>query len=292
LKNTVKEFVDDDAMTFGAAVAFYTALSFAPLLVVLLVGLSLFMGDDAQARLVGQLNQLMGDQAGGVAQQVLQSADQPTLRNWAGVISLVMLVFSATGVFAQLQHALNLMWDVKAKPGAGLMGWVRKRVLSLGMILTIGFLLIVSLAVSTAIQAMLGGHPPEDGSGGGTVGATFWAMLNAVVSVGVFTVLFGLMFRFLPDARVDWGDVWQGALLTAILFTVGKWAIGTYLGMASVGSAYGAAGSLLVLLVWVYYSCLILFIGAEFTQVWAKRSGKPIEPDEHAVALERSTAGA
>lgn len=275
IKTTFKEFGSDDAMTYAAAVSFYTALSFAPLLVVLLVGLSLFLGPQAQEQLIQQLKELMGTQAGEVARQVLDSAEKPTMRSWAGLISLLSLVFSATGVFAQLQNALNVMWDVKADLKGGILAWIRKRVLSLGMILTVGFLLVVSLVASAVLQSLIGG--------GGEGINPVWIVLNLAVSLLMFTGLFALMFKYLPDAQIPWKEVWIGAAITAALFILGKWAIGKYLGVASVGSAYGAAGSLLILLVWVYYSCVILFIGAEFTQVWSKRDGHPIQPEPNAV---------
>lgn len=265
-------------MTYAGAVAFYTALSFAPLLVVLLVAMSLFMGPGAEKQLSTQLSQMMGEQAASITSQILKEAERPTLRNWAGAISLATLLFSATSVFAQLQQALNVMWNVKPDYKNGLWGFVRKRLLSLGMIITLGFLLVVSLAVSAGLQSLLSGTVGDDS----TVGETFWLLVNLAVSLAVFTLLFSMMFRYLPDVRIAWRDVWIGAALTAVLFTLGKWGIGTYLGVAGVGSAYGAAGSLLVLLVWVYYSCIILFLGAEFTQVWAKRQGHPIQPDTHA----------
>jgi membrane protein len=279
-KTTFGEFFDDNAMVYAGAVAFYTALSFAPLLVVLLVAINATLGPGAEAGLVDQLKQLMGEQAASIAEQVLTEAEQPTLRSWAGVISLAMLLFSSTTVFAQLQLALNVMWDVKGDYSNGLWAFLRKRLLSLGMVLTIGFLLIVSLVASAVIQAVIGGPGDDEGW---TVMAVVWLVVNLVASLAIFTLTFAAMFKYLPDAKVAWKDVWIGAAITAVLLTLGKWAIGTYLGVAGVGSAYGAAGSLMVFLVWVYYSCVIVFLGAEFTQVWSRRAGRPIQPTEHAV---------
>jgi len=277
VKRTFKEFSEDDAMSYAAAVAFYTALSFAPLIVLLLAAITLFYGDAAKANLVGELRAYAGEGVAGMAEQAIANADkQPGVASFSGVIALATLLFSATGVFAQLQHALNFMWDVKQKPGGGVGGFVRKRLLSLGMLLTIGFLLLVSLGLTAFLQATFG-------KGDGGAAGAFWLVFNNVMSLAVFVGLFAAMFKVLPDVDVQWRDVWIGAAITAGLFVVGKWAIGKYMGITGTGSAYGAAGSLLVLLVWVYYSAIILFIGAEFTQVWAKRQGRTITPDEHAV---------
>jgi membrane protein len=226
---------------------------------------------------MGQLSSLVGREAGEAVKTVAESAEKkPSIGNIAGILSLVALLFSATGVFAQLQHAMNIVWNVEAKPGNGIMSFIRTRLVSLGMLATIGFLLLVSLVVSAGLSAVLGKF------GDSLPGAAIvWRILELAVSLLIFGLLFGAIFKVLPDVKIDWKNVVVGALITAVMFTIGKTLIGLYLGRSSTASAYGAAGSLLVLLTWVYYSSLILFFGAEVTQVWAKRHGRVIAPDEH-----------
>ncbi len=264
------DFVSDDAMTLGGALAFYTALSLAPLLVILL-SLASFLGESTQDRLVQQIEMMVGPQAGEGIQVIIDNAEtRPDLGSFAGIAGLLTLLFSATGVFAQLQAALNRIWDVRARPSQGIWAWLRKRFLSLGMLLALGFLLLVSLAVSAGLGIIL----PQTG--------VIWQVVTFLVSMVVFVAMFALMFKYLPDVKITWNSVWAGAVLTAVLFAVGKFAIGLYLGHSSVASSYGAAGSLLLLLLWVYYSALIVFFGAELTQVYAHRFDRAIQPDEHA----------
>ena len=247
----------------GRALAFYTALSLAPLLVILL-RIASMLGESTQQRLVEQIQGVVGPQAGQTIKGIIESASQqPGWGSVAGIISLVVLLFSASGVFAQLQASLNAIWDVEAKPSAGVWGWLRKRLVSAGMVMALAFVLLVSLVVSAAINMLLPG------------GGRLWDLVNLAVSLGVFVLLFAIIFKYLPDVRVQWQDVWVGAAVTAVLFALGKTLIGMYLGRSSVASPYGAAGSLLILLLWVYYSSVLVFIGAEFTQVQAKVRGKP-----------------
>lgn len=278
LRETYQNFFDDDALTLAAALAFYSALSLAPLLIILF-WMASFLGEKTQQDLVTQIVGLIGEQAGQTIKSIVDNADKrPSLGNLAGVISMGALAFSAAGVFGQLQHALNIIWDVEAKPERGIWSWLQKRMLSVGMVLAIGFLLLVSLTLSallttalTYFQARFDGH------------AWVWLGLNNIIPFFLFTLLFGLLFKYLPDVRIAWADVWAGATTTSLLFVLGKSLIGLYLGKAGVGSAYGAAGSLIALLVWVYYSSLILFFGAEMTQSWAQSRGRSIIADEHAV---------
>lgn len=270
LKEAGSDFVEDDAMTLAAALAFYTALSFAPMLM-LLIWISGMLGDDAQQKVVSQFTSMIGEQAGQAVDMVIQNAkSKPDAGNLAGIFGIATLIFSATGVFAQLQAAMNRVWDVTAKPGGGIWNFFRKRLLSLGTILAIGFILVVSLVVSAGISLVVAG------AGG-------WQVVNIVVTLGIYVLLFAFIYKILPDVKMHWKDVWIGATFTAVLFQVGKTLISLYLGHSSVGSSYGAAGSLVVLLVWVYYSSIILFFGAEMTQVWARRYGAQIIPDKHAV---------
>jgi membrane protein len=270
LKVSLSDFLSDNAMTMGAALAFYTALSLSPLLI-LLLSVASFLGSNMQDQLVRQITSLIGPEAGSIISTIIENAGQQKVAaTVSAVIGLATLVFSATGVFAALQSSLNRIWNIEAKPGHGIWNYIRKRLLSLGMILAIGFLLIVSLAVSTTLNIIL--------AGSGMV----WQAVNFTVSLAVFILLFALMYKFLPDAEISWKDVWVGAAMTAVLFAIGKFAIGAYLGYSSVGSTYGAAGSLMVLLVWVYYSSLIVFFGAEMTQIYARKYGSRIQPESHA----------
>ncbi len=202
------------------------------------------------------------------------------MRSCASAISIVVLLVGASGVFIQLQNALNTVWDVKVKPDAGIMNFIRKRLLSFSAVLGIGFLLLVSLLASAALSGMnkyMSGLLP---------GADWvWEAINMVVSFGFITLLFALMFRYLPDVEIQWSDVWVGALITAGLFVLGKFLLGLYLGQGSFGSTYGAAGSLVILLAWVYYSAQILFFGAEITQAYAREYGGRIVPNDHAVRI-------
>lgn len=277
-KEVVSEFMEDDALTQAAALAYYTALSFAPLLILLLWATSL-LGQDTQNAMIDQLRQFIGGPAAGAVDEVVQNAEQrPNIGSIAGVVSIAFLLFSASGVFGQLQSALNSMWDVQARPDAGLWNWVRKRFLSFGFLLAMAFILVVSLAVTSMISGVTG----EQAQRGEEAALTLAHVLTFVVSFAVFAALFAMMFKFLPDVQIGWGNVAVGAVCTAVLFTIGKYLIGLYLGSGGTSSSYGAAGSLIALLVWVYYSGLIVFFGAEITQVWARRTGAAIVPDAHA----------
>lgn len=272
------DFFRDDAMTLGAALAFYTALSLAPLTVVVLWILSL-LGYHDQKELMAEVVRIVGPEAGKSFSSILESANrEPDLGNLAGILGLGVLVFSASGVFGQLQHSLDRIWNVEPRPGQGIRGWLRKRLLSLGMVGTIGFLLMASLIASALLSAFVGSFSSED--------APWLRVVDLAVPFLVYTMLFALIFKLLPDVKISWRDVWAGSLVTAALFTVGKSLIGIYLGKSTLASAYGAAGSLVVLLLWVYYSSLIVFFGAELTQARARLFGRGIVPDERAVARE------
>lgn len=280
-RDTVRDFVNDDAMTLGAALAFYTALSLAPL-VVLLLWFASFLGDGMQQQLVAQIQSIVGPQAAQAIAGIIASAKaEPSTGNVAGIVSLATLLFSVSGVFAQLQYALNRIWDVEASPAkSGAWAWLRKRLLSLGTFVSVAFLLVVSMAVTAAVSAASqlaqGLLPGAD---------VIWYAVAWLVSLALTALTFALVYKVLPDVKIGWREVMVGALGTALLFAAGRWAIGVYLGRSAIGSAYGAAGSLIVLLVWVYYASLILFAGAELTQVMAHRLGRQIEPDEHAIRI-------
>lgn len=279
LKATFSDWSDDHAPRLGAALAYYTVFSIAPLLLIVVAIAGLVFGRDAaQEQIFGQLSGLVGEGGAEAIQGMLKAADKPHTGIISTVIGIATLLFGATGVFIQLQDALNTIWEVKPKPGRGVWGFIRSRILSLAMVFGIGFLLLVSLVVSAGLAAA-GKFLSDTMPGGEAV----WHVVNFVVSFAVIALLFTMMFKYLPDVKIAWRDVWLGGVLTALLFTLGKYALGMYLGRASVSSAYGAAGSLIVVLLWVYYSAQILFFGAEFTQVYANKFGKHLEPAENAM---------
>jgi membrane protein len=262
LRRAIADFSLDDVTTLAAALAFYSALGLAPL-VLIVIKITSLLDPHAQEHVVGEVSNFAGAQTGEVVAQIVAAADRnPATGTLAATLGLLTLVFSATGVFAQLQASLNRIWSVSEKPGRGLVeAWITKRVLSFGMVLAIAFLLLVSLVVSAGLSVVVAEH------------SVFWNGLNFLVSLALFTALFALMYRYLPDVEIRWRDVWTGAAVTAALFSAGKLAIGVYLGQSSVGSAYGAAGSFVVLLLWVYYSALVFFFGAEITEAHAHVRG-------------------
>ena len=279
LKQTVAEWVQDRAPMLGASLAYYTVFSLAPLLIISISIAGLVLGEEAaRGKIFEQLHYLIGEQGGKATQEMVQSAgSKPATGIIASITGLLTLLLGASGVFGQLQSSLNIIWGVEPKPGRGILGIIKDRFLSFGFILVVGFLLLVSLILSAAItffaQWISGLTPGME---------TVAYMLNFALSFGVITVLFALMFKLLPDAVIAWKDVWLGAAITAALFTLGKFVLSFYLGASSVASAYGAAGSLIVLLLWVYYSSQIFFFGAEFTQVWANRFGSHVIPADDA----------
>lgn len=282
LKQTVAEWNEDRAPQLGAALAFYTALSIAPLLVLLLRIAAAIFGDDASARLEieHQAQSLIGAQGTEAVQAMIDSADDSKAGMVATVLSLATLLFGASGVFGQLQVSLNTIWEVEPKPGRGVWGFVHDRFLSFAMVMGVAFLLLVSLAISAGLSFASGYLNPFFGQA-----EVIGGIINAIVSTAVIAVLFALMFKLLPDVRMAWKDVWLGAIVTAVLFGLGKGAIGMYLGHSALSSSYGVAGSFVVLLVWVYYSAQILFFGAELTQVYANHYGRHIVPSENAVPV-------
>lgn len=282
LKDTFQGWQEDGSLELGAALSYYTAFSLAPLLVIAIGIAALVFGRQAvEGQLFGQIRGLLGPESAATLQSMIASAGRRGSGILATALGIVVILFGASGVFGQLQTSLDRIWHVAPKPDRGLRGLVRDRFLSFGMVLGVGFLLLVSLVVSAALAAV----------GAYAIGllpsiAPLLSALNFAVSLSVVAVLFAMIFRFLPDARVAWRDVWVGAVATALLFTFGKWLIGLYLGRSSVSSSYGAAGSLIVILLWVYYSSQILFFGAEFTKVWALRYGGKIRPDRDAMRVQ------
>jgi membrane protein len=283
LKEAFREWQEDEALQLGAALAYYTIFSIAPMLLVVIALAGLVFGREAvQGQLDNQIQGLVGAQGADAIQTMVANAGRHGGGVWATVIAVATILFGATGVFTQLQTSLNHIWGVKPKPGQGIKGMLRARAAAFGLLLGIGFLLLVSLVVSAALTAagnyLLGFFPGAE---------LILQALNFVISLAVITVLFAMIFRFLPDVKITWRDVWFGAAVTALLFTIGKTLIGLYLGNSSVASVYGAAGSLVIVLLWAYYSSQILFFGAELTEVWARHRGSHIVPDEHAVPVDR-----
>jgi membrane protein len=284
LKQTFQEWLQDKAPQLGAALAYYTVFSLAPLVLVLLaiVGI-IFRHDPAGAwnKITQQMSYFLDPSAVQIVQNIAQKASQPGKGVIATIVGVVLALFGASGVFGQLQDALNTIWGVKAKPGGGIWVFVRSRFLSFAMIGGVCFLLLVSLTLESVLKAF--SHYVQSMLPGGIVIAV---TVYIIFDFAVVVLLFAMIFKFLPDVKIQWRDVWVGAAMTAILFGLGKWALGLYLGSGAAGSAYGAASSLITLLLWVYYSSQILLFGAEFTQVNAERAGRGVKPDEYAVRVE------
>ncbi|MEO7101546.1 MAG: YhjD/YihY/BrkB family envelope integrity protein [Luteolibacter sp.] len=278
LKRSMNDWMEDKALRLSAALAYYSIFSLAPLLVITIGIAGLVMGTEAASgQLYGELKSYVGAAPADALQSMVQSANKPAQSTLAAVAGCATLLLGASGVFGQLKDALNTIWEVEAESRAGLIGMLRGKLLNFGMVLVIGFLLLVSLLMSTAIAGL--NHRLEAIL---PLPAWVWSAIAFVISVGIVTALFALIFKVLPDARIGWRDVWAGALLTALLFEIGKTGLSWYLGRESTASAYGAASSIVLLLLWVYYASCILFFGAEFTQVYAQDRGRVIEPAANA----------
>ena len=290
VKQAVKAWIDDRAPSMGAALSYYTVFSTAPLLLIVIGVVGLVLGGTAaQDAVVAQLQALLGEQAGAVVRELLAHVQRPAQGAAATVVGAVALLVGATTVFAELQDDLDRIFESPARAApTGLWGWLRVRILSLGMVLTAGFLLLVSLLISTALAAVGGWI------GNGLQGWQLLAKgLNFALSFGLITAMFAMLYRYLPQTRTAWRDVWFGAAVTALLFNLGKFLIGLYLGRSSVTEGFGATGSLAVFLLWVYYSAQIFLLGAEFTWVCAQRRGAPgTVPAAGAVATAGSVAAA
>jgi membrane protein len=282
LKETCRQWYEDNTFQLGAALAYYTVFAVAPviLLAVALAGL-IFGPEAARSQIVREIGQTAGPPVAAAIQATIEHTDQVGGGVVATAVGLVVLFFGATGVFAQLQEALNTIWGVKPKPGRGLWDVVKDRFWSFTVVLVVAFLLLASLVVSAALAA-LGRFLTPTGLPGG---AFLWQALNWVFSLALITVLFASIYKLLPDVKLSWRDVGVGAFVTALLFTLGKDLIGLYLGQGSVTSGYGAAGSLVVILLWVYYSSQIFLFGAEFTQVYANRTGGRKQAADNAVPV-------
>ena len=261
LKQTFSEWLEDKAPQLGAALAYYTVFSLAPLVLVLLAIVGLIFRNDpggAWNKITEQMSYFLDKSAVEVVQNIAQKAAQPNKSLVATIIGILLALFGASGVFGQLQDALNTIWGVKAKPGGGIWGFLRSRFLSFTMVGGVCFLLLVSLTLEIVLKGF--SHYIQGVLPGGIViaMAAYW-----IFDLAVIILLFAIIFKFLPDAKIQWRDVWIGAAITAVFFAIGKWALGLYLGSGGAASAYGAASSLITLLLWVYYSSQILLFGAE-----------------------------
>src|SRR6476660_2355848 len=284
LKQTGTEWMDDKAPQLGAALAYYTVFSLAPLVLVLLAIVGVIFRDDpagAWSRLTEQMGYFLDKSAVQVVTDIAAEASKPGKSTMATIIGIALALFGASGVFGQLQDALNTIWGVKAKPGEGIMSFLRARFVSFAMLGGVFFLLLVSLTIEALLKGF--SHYVQSALPGGMVIAV---SVYLVFDFAVVVLLFAMIFKFLPDAKIQWRDVWIGAVITAILFGIGKWLLSLYLGSGAAGSAYGPASSLITLLLWVYYSSQILLFGAEFTQVYADRAGREVKPNEYAVRVE------
>ncbi|UII20052.1 YihY/virulence factor BrkB family protein [Fulvivirga ligni] len=282
IKHTVKEFIADDPMSYSSSIAFYTIFSLPAILIITVsIAGSAYEDQVVRTNLINEISNLFGQSSAETIDKIMANANGLGDSLIAKIVGIGTLIFSATTVFVSLQNGLNCVWGIKPKPEKGIIKFIVNRLLSLAMIISIGFLLLVSLVVDTLI-VVFNNILTELFSG-----ATYYIIsgVNIIFSLAVITLVFAMIFKVLPDAKIEWRDVWVGAFVTTLLFTLGKYLIGFYLGNSSVSTAYGAAGSLVLLLVWVYYSSVILLFGAEFTYVYSREIGHKIRPDKDAVIV-------
>lgn len=280
LKQTANDFMDDKVLKLSAALSYYTIFSIAPMLIVIITLCQVFLGKEAiEGSIYGQINDFVGNEAALQIQQMIKNATLSGDSTWATIVGVITLIFGATSVFGEIQDSINFIWQLKAKPKNGLVKILINRLLSFSMVVSLGFILLVSLALNGLIELFgkqLTYLLPQ-------VSVIVLYVVNLAMTFTIITTLFAIIFKVLPDAKVQWKHVIIGAVATAILFMVGKFGIGFYLGASKAGSAYGAAGSIVIILLWVYYSAMILYFGAEFTQVYAQYHGAQIQPNEYAV---------
>jgi membrane protein len=280
-RDTVSEWMDDKAFRLSAALAYYSIFSLAPLLVIAVsIGGTIFGEEAVRGQLQDQISGLVGSQGAQTIQSMVKSASNPKDSFFAGLIGWSILLIGAGGVFGQLKDALNTIWEVKPKPGRAVWRVIKERFLSFTMVLGTGFLLLVSLVITTSLAAFT-----KRVELAFPMSTLFWMGLNFLVSFSVVTLLFAMIFKILPDVKIRWSDVWIGPATTALLFDIGKFLLGFYLGRESMASSYGAAGAVVIILLWVYYASLILLFGAEFTQVYARARGRKMLPKAHAMLM-------
>jgi membrane protein len=289
VKTTINEWVEAEPFQLAAALSYYTLFSLAPLLLIAIGVAGLVFGREAaQNQIVETLQGVIGQDSAKAVQEMIQASSQkPKTGMLSTIIGFAALLFGAGGVVGQLQTSLNKVWEVTPKPGQGIWGFLRQRFFSFAMVLAIGFLLLVSLVVTAVLSSFTSMLSSFLGD------ATFVAhAIDILVSFGFVTLLFALIYKYVPDVEIQWRDVWVGAALTSILFTIGKYLIGLYIGTSGVSSTFGAAGSLITILVWVYYSSLIFFLGAEFTRVYATQYGSGVAPAENAQPMDAAPQSA
>ena len=283
-KDTFQSFLDDKGLKLSASLSYYTVFSMAPLLLLLISLASIFFGRDAiQGQIFGEINGLIGNEAAVQIQEIIKNTELSGKTTLAVIIGGITLLIGATSIFGEIQDSINIIWKVKAKPKRGWLKLIQDRLRSSSLIVGLGFLLIVSLLVNGVLLALsewLKNYFPD-------MTLIIFQIINVSISFIVITLLFGVIFKVLPDAKIAWKDVRAGAFFTACLFMLGRFLIGLYIDYSGTGSAYGAAGSLIIILVWVYYTAAILYFGAEFTKVYAEYTGARIEPADYAVYVEQ-----
>src|SRR5690554_2579419 len=283
LKETFKEWNDDDPWRLSAIIAYYAIISLPALLVIIINTVGAVWGEDiVQGKLTNEISSALGNDAAQSIQSIIDSTQGGNKSTISTIIGIATLIFGATGIFYHLQISLNAIWNIRVKPKSNILKLVIDRARSFGFVLVIGFLLLISFFITTIISVL--NNYLSSIFGETLIYLSF--LTDIVLSVGVISVLFALMFKYLPDAKIQWRTVWIGAIITAALFVLGKFLLGLYLGKANPGSTYGAAGSIILILLWVSYSSLILFFGAEFTFVYSKRYGIGIRPNANAVRIE------
>jgi membrane protein len=279
LKHSFKGFSDDKLTKLSASLAYYTVFSLGPLMIVIIFLCSIFLGREAvEGSINTQLQSFIGSDAAKQIQEIIKNASISGKGGIAAVIGVVTLLVGATTVFGEIQDSINGIWGLKASPKAGMVKLILSRVLSFGLIATLGFLLLVSLAVTALVEGIgdrLKAAFPD-------IAVVVFYIINLLLTLGITTVLFAIIFKILPDVKIKWKAIWPGAIATSLLFMIGKFAISFYVSKSDIGSTYGAAGSLVVLLVWIYYSAIILYFGAEFTKSYALQKGEPVTPTEYA----------
>lgn len=280
-RETFKEWSEDNASSLAAALAYYTIFSLAPLLIIAVGIAGLILGSSAtvKSELFIQIQRFVGSEAANTIQNLINSNSLLRTSTITTVVGILTLILGASGLFIHIQQSLNIIWEVKPKPGSGLLFFIKSRLLSFAMVVGTGFLLLILVLLSTFLSAIAQDIIILHSA------AIIWRWVEFLISILLITLLFAVIFKTLPDAKVGWKDVWIGSFVTAALFTIGKFLIGLYLSESSVSSAFGAAGSLVIILLWIYYSAQIFFFGAEFIQVFARYQGSRIEPAEGAIRI-------
>ncbi|RNI38051.1 YihY/virulence factor BrkB family protein [Hanamia caeni] len=280
LKNSFKGFSNDRITKMSSSLSYYTLFSMAPLLIIIISLSGIFLGQDAaQGKIYDQLSNFIGSNAASQLQTMIQNASLSGKSKLAAIIGIVTLIVGATTVFAQIQDTINYIWGIKPKPKKSWLNFLKNRFLSFSVIIGLAFLLLVSLTLSTLIDGFsdaLKAHFPQ-------ITVVFLYIINTLITLIVTALIFGAIFKVLPDAKIRWKDVLTGAITTAVLFMLAKFGISFYISKSNVGTTYGAAGSLVILLLWVYFSAMILYFGAEFTKAYAVEFGAEIRPDDYAV---------